>query len=86
MNWRKVELENDKSYLEKEFVFKDFVSAFSFMTRIAFLAEKHNHHPEWKNVYNKVMIKLSTHDAGDKVSEKDLKLANLIDEVFIIHQ
>ena len=69
--------ENDKLY--KKFTFKDFVSAFSFMTSVAILAEKANHHPTWKNTYNTVEIWLCTHDAGDVVTEKDLKLAAQID-------
>jgi 4a-hydroxytetrahydrobiopterin dehydratase len=68
--------------LQKSFKFKDFVHAFTFMTRIAFVAEKMNHHPDWKNVYNKVDIKLNTHDAGDIVTDKDRKLADAIDKVF----
>jgi 4a-hydroxytetrahydrobiopterin dehydratase len=69
------------SYLERSFVFTDFSEAFAFMTRVAILAEKHNHHPDWKNVWNKVVIRLSTHDAGDVVTDKDLKLAEAIDRV-----
>jgi 4a-hydroxytetrahydrobiopterin dehydratase len=72
--------ESPKS-LDKEFVFKDFVQAFGFMSRVALIAEKMNHHPEWKNVYNKVFISLSTHDAGDVVTEKDRKLAAAIDKL-----
>jgi 4a-hydroxytetrahydrobiopterin dehydratase len=56
-------------------VFSDFEEAFSFMTRVAFLAQKHNHHPRWTNVYNKVGIELSTHEAGNIVTEKDWFLA-----------
>ncbi len=74
MNWKQ---ENDK--LSREFEFKNFVEAFSFLTKIAIEAEKANHHPEIYNVYNKVSISLSTHDAGNKVTEKDLKLARIID-------
>lgn len=70
------------NYLEKNFKFKDFVHAFAFMTRVAFIAEKMNHHPDWNNVYNTVHIKLNTHDAGDVVTEKDRKLADAIDKVF----
>ncbi len=66
--------------IQREFVFKNFVSAFSFMTAIAFEAEKMNHHPDWKNVYNKVRITLSTHDA-DGVTLKDFELAAKIDSV-----
>ena len=68
--------------LEKEFIFDDFVSAFSFMTKVAFIAEKMDHHPEWSNVYNKVIIKLSTHEAGSVVTEKDHALAKAIDKAY----
>lgn len=61
--------------------FKDFVEAFGFMSRVAILAEKMNHHPNWSNVYNKVSIELTTHDAGNTVTEKDRKLASAIDEL-----
>ncbi len=64
--------------LYRKFVFRDFPEAFAFMTRVAFEAEKMNHHPLWKNVYNQVEIWLSTHDAGDIVTEKDQKLAGII--------
>ena len=67
--------------LYKSFQFKDFISAFSFMTRVALLAEKSNHHPTWTNTYNKVQIWLSTHDAGDIVTDKDRLLADEIDSV-----
>ncbi len=63
--------------IQKEFVFNNFIEAFGFMSRIAILAEKQNHHPEWSNVYNKVNITLTTHDAGG-VTEKDLRLATSI--------
>lgn len=65
--------------LVKEFEFKDFSAAFAFMTRVAIEAEKMNHHPLWENVYNRVKISLSTHDAGDVVTEKDKELADKID-------
>ena len=65
--------------IEKSYEFDDFVSAFSFMTIVAMLAEKANHHPEWSNIYNQVHIRLSTHDAGG-VTEKDFELAREIDE------
>lgn len=65
--------------LEKEFMFKDFVEAFSFLTKVAIVAEKQNHHPEIYNVYNKVKISLQTHDAGNIVTEKDYTLAKSID-------
>lgn len=67
--------------LSKTFKFKDFQEAFAFMTRVAFLAEAQNHHPNWSNVYNTVTIELNTHDAGDIVTEKDHKLAKAIDKI-----
>lgn len=67
--------------LVRSFEFKDFVQAFSFMTRVAIVAEKMNHHPWWNNVYNTVEIRLSTHDAGDVVTDKDRKLAEEIDKL-----
>ncbi|WP_306644178.1 4a-hydroxytetrahydrobiopterin dehydratase [Sanyastnella coralliicola] len=71
--------ENDDK-LVREFRFKDFGEAFTFMTRVAMIAEKMNHHPTWYNVYNYVRIELSTHDAGNKITEKDYRLARAIDE------
>lgn len=67
--------------LQRTFTFANFSEAFSFMTRVAFLAEKQNHHPEWTNVYNTVKISLSTHDAGNVITEKDHKLAAAIDRL-----
>lgn len=80
-HWEKVEEADGKSYLFKEFKFKNFIEAFAFMTKVAFLAEKENHHPNWRNVYNKVMISLNTHDEGDTVTVKDIKLSELIDKL-----
>ncbi|MDF2432777.1 MAG: 4a-hydroxytetrahydrobiopterin dehydratase [Mucilaginibacter sp.] len=68
--------------LYKAFEFKDFSEAFAFMTRVALLAEKMNHHPTWKNSWNKVEIWLYTHDAGNTVTDKDKKLAERIDQLF----
>ena len=65
--------------LQKTFTFKDFSRAFAFMTRVAMLAEQHNHHPNWQNVWNTVTIELTTHDAGNAITEKDKKLAKAID-------
>jgi 4a-hydroxytetrahydrobiopterin dehydratase len=65
--------------LHKKFEFNDFSEAFAFMTRVALAAEKMNHHPKWTNVYNTVEVWLSTHDAGDIVTEKDRKLSSMID-------
>lgn len=66
--------------LYREFKFHDFVSAFGFMTKVAILAEKANHHPEWSNIYNKVVIKLTTHEAGG-ISKKDFDLAYEIEKL-----
>lgn len=62
----------------RAFVFTDFSEAFAFMTRVALLAESHDHHPEWSNVYNKVEITLTTHDAGG-LSARDVRMAKAID-------
>ena len=72
--WKQV-----KDALVAELVFKNFVDAFAFMTDVAALAEKHDHHPEWSNVYNRVTIRLTTHDAGNQVTDKDRKLAEAIE-------
>jgi 4a-hydroxytetrahydrobiopterin dehydratase len=72
----------ENNQLKRSFEFKNFIEAFSFMTRVAFIAEKMNHHPNWSNVYNKVDISLSTHDAGNIVTEKDKKLAESIDKLY----
>ncbi|MEZ5573947.1 MAG: 4a-hydroxytetrahydrobiopterin dehydratase [Halioglobus sp.] len=71
-DWR---LSDDKLY--RRFVFQDFVEAFGFMSRVALLAETMNHHPEWSNVYNRVEIYLTTHDAGG-ITERDFTLAGRI--------
>jgi len=68
--------------LRRDFRFKDFMEAFGFMTEVAFHAEKQNHHPNWRNVYNTVVIELNTHDAGNIVTDKDRKLAKTIDNVY----
>lgn len=67
--------------LYRSFQFKDFSEAFAFMTRVALLAEKMDHHPTWTNTYNKVEIWLNTHDAGDVVTAKDKNLAAKIDKL-----
>lgn len=67
--------------LYKKFEFKNFSEAFAFMTRVAIEAEKMNHHPLWSNVWNRVEIWLSTHDAGDVVTSKDRQLAENIDQL-----
>lgn len=71
----------DREAIEKEFRFKDFNAAFGFMTRVALYAERNDHHPEWLNVYNRVDVTLTTHDAGG-VTDKDVALGHFMDEVF----
>ena len=72
--------------LQRTFEFSDFTEAFSFMTAVAIIAEKQNHHPDWSNVWNKVSFKLNTHDAGGIVTQKDKDLAEAIDKVFEKYQ
>jgi len=74
MNW-----EEKNNSLYRKIEFKDFSEAFAFMTRVALIAEKMNHHPKWTNVWNTVELWLSTHEAGDVVTDKDRKLAERID-------
>jgi 4a-hydroxytetrahydrobiopterin dehydratase len=76
MNWKE-----ENNALKKVFKFKDFSEAFAFMTRVALAAEKMDHHPTWTNTYNTVTIELSTHDAGNKVTDLDRKLSALIDKL-----
>lgn len=75
--------EETNNTLHKRFEFKNFSEAFAFMTRVALLAEKHNHHPYWTNVWNTVDIYLNTHDAGDTVTDKDYRLAEAIDNLLV---
>jgi 4a-hydroxytetrahydrobiopterin dehydratase len=72
--WR---LADDGSGISRRFKFRDFVEAFGFMSRVALLAERANHHPEWTNVYNRIDIRLTTHDAGG-LSARDIALAQAI--------
>jgi len=67
--------------LSKTFKFQDFKEAFGFMTQVALIAEKMDHHPTWTNTWNVVKIDLSTHDAGDIVTDRDRKLAQAIDGI-----
>lgn len=76
MSWKE---ENNK--LTRTFEFKDFREAFAFMVQVAAIADEMDHHPEWTNIYNKVSFKLSTHDAGDIVTDKDRALAAAIDNL-----
>lgn len=71
----------ENNSLKRSFQFKDFVEAFSFMTSVALIAEKMDHHPEWRNVYNKVEIVLSTHDEGNIITDKDRNMAAAIDRL-----
>ena len=71
----------ENNRLKKTFQFNDFIEAFGFMSQVAIIAEKMDHHPNWSNVYNSVTIELCTHDAGDVVTDKDHQLAAAIDEV-----
>lgn len=80
MSWKETtDPETKAESLIREFKFKDFVSAWGFMSKVALLAEKMDHHPDWSNSYNKVSISLSTHSAGNKITDKDRKLAEQID-------
>ncbi|HEY9004666.1 MAG TPA: 4a-hydroxytetrahydrobiopterin dehydratase [Ohtaekwangia sp.] len=76
MEWKS---ENNK--LKKTFTFKDFTEAFGFMTKVAIVAERMNHHPTWTNTWNTVSFELSTHDAGNIVTDRDRKLADAIDKL-----
>ncbi|RME65712.1 MAG: 4a-hydroxytetrahydrobiopterin dehydratase [Alphaproteobacteria bacterium] len=77
-DWR---LLQDRDAIARQFVFDDFNQAFTFMTRVALVAEKMNHHPEWRNVYNKVEVTLTTHDVGG-LSVGDIQLAKVMDEFY----
>ena len=70
----------DAQGIRRDFSFADFAAAFAFMTHVAILADKADHHPEWSNVYNRVSILLTTHDAGG-LSQRDIDLAKAIDAI-----
>ena len=72
--------DESRDAITRSFAFADFSEAFAFMARVALLAEKADHHPEWSNVYNRVEILLTTHDAGG-LSERDIEMAEAIDEL-----
>lgn len=74
--WRESE---DRNAIAKSFRFHDFAEAFGFMTRVALVAERMNHHPEWSNVYNRVEVVLTTHDAGG-LTDKDIRLAHAMED------
>ncbi len=69
--------------LYRKFTFSNFSEAFAFMTRVAMIAESANHHPTWKNTYNKVEIWLTTHDSGNRVTDKDRQVAKAIDQLSV---
>ena len=77
-HWR---LDSERGAIHREFVFADFTQAFAFMTQVAIMAEKRDHHPEWENVYNKVAVTLTTHDAGG-LTQRDIDLAQYMDAAF----
>lgn len=73
--------EQKDNQLYRKFVFNNFIDAFAFMTKVAILAEKANHHPTWSNTWNRVEIWLSTHDAGNVVTDKDIDLSKAIENL-----
>jgi len=77
-NWREVQ---GRDVIARKFEFRDFNDAFGFMTRVALLAERMDHHPEWMNVYRTVDVRLTTHDAGG-LTEKDIRMAKAMDGYF----
>lgn len=76
MSWKEID-----NKLVREFKFENFIEAFGFMSSVALIAEKMDHHPNWSNAYSTVTIELTTHDAGNTVTEKDHKLANAINKL-----
>jgi 4a-hydroxytetrahydrobiopterin dehydratase len=74
--------DRQRDAITREFEFEDFIQAFSFMTQLAIHAEKHNHHPEWSNVYNRVVITLTTHDANG-LTQSDIDFARYADAAFM---
>ncbi len=79
MKWKE---ENNQLY--RKFEFKSFIQAWGFMSQVALIAEKANHHPDWKNSYNKVEITLTTHDKGNQVTDQDRSLAEAIDKIILV--
>lgn len=75
------QISTDRKSLEKGFQFNSFSAAFAFMTRVALWAERHDHHPDWHNVYNRIEVRLSTHDSGG-LTQLDFDLAQEMDSVF----
>lgn len=81
MHWTEAE-----NKLTAEFVFEDFSQAWAFMTEVAILAERKNHHPDWTNVYNRVVISLCSHDEGEIITERDRRMADGISKIFERYQ
>jgi 4a-hydroxytetrahydrobiopterin dehydratase len=79
-----MEWKEENNALVKTFTFKTFADAMAWMIKASFEIEKMNHHPEWTNVYNRVTVRLSTHDAGNTVTDSDRKLAQLLDNIKIL--
>ena len=73
----------ENNQLKTSLTFTNFTEAFSFMTEVAFVCERMDHHPDWQNVWNRVDIRLSTHSAGNKVTDKDRNLATEIDKIYL---
>jgi len=80
-HWKKIEIDNNQNYLERIIVFKNFVEAFGFISKVAIIAEKINHHPTIINTYNKVTLQLNTHDSKYTITELDIKLSYEIDKL-----
>lgn len=78
MQWNRTD-----SKLTTQLTFRNFREAFAFMTEVAMVAEKMNHHPLWTNVWNSVEINLTTHDAGNTITEKDEQLARAIEQIYV---
>jgi len=81
--WTEEKIEETGSMLVRKFSFPDFSSAWAFMCRVALLAEKMDHHPDWTNVWNTVTIRLYSHEGGNKISDKDRSLAAAIDNLIL---
>ncbi len=77
--------QTENNMLVRTFVCKDFRKAMAFMVECAFVAEQMAHHPEWTNVYNRIEVRLRTHDAGNTITQKDYELAKAFDDIFISH-
>nr|WP_302180097.1 4a-hydroxytetrahydrobiopterin dehydratase [Chryseosolibacter indicus] len=79
--WSIMDWQEENNRLKRNFKFKNFIEAFGFMTKVAIVAEKINHHPTWTNTYNQVLIELCTHDAGNVITDKDRTLAAEINKL-----